>query len=146
MIPGGPADSAHLPGGFLLIHNRMIESAPAPEATAGVLLVEAARADAADPLTDLLRGAGIGATFALLTRGEISDAAIAAHADGLLARPPVTPPEDRLQARFAAAQVPARPYQQMPGAVAFAAPAVAADAPPVLEDADWLRLQAICTR
>jgi hypothetical protein len=145
VVPGGPAATAYLPGGLILLHQRMIEAVPGPEVTAGALLVEAARADIADPVEALLRDAGLGATLRLLTRGAITDAALAAHADGLLARPPVDPDPDRIAMRFADARVPPKPYLAQPDAVPFPPPVI--DAPvQLMTDADWLRLQAICAR
>lgn len=146
VVPGGPAASATLPGGVLLLHRRMIEDVPAPEATAGVLLVEAARADAVDPVVTLLQDAGLVATMRLLTRGTIPDAALAAHADGLLARAPADPVPERIVERFSASGVPAGPYLALSDAVVFAAPPSQSAATPLLGDADWLRLQDICTR
>lgn len=146
VVPGGPAASATLPGGLLLLHRRLVEAAPSPEITGGALLVEAARADATDPVTALLDHAGLGATLRLLTRGTISDTTLADYAGGLLTHPPSDPDPDRIAERFAASGVPAGPYLATAEAVAFAPRPLPQDGAPLLSDADWLRLQDICAR
>lgn len=148
VISGGPAMTAHLPGGMLLIHRDMIEDASAPEVTAGALLAEAARADTLDPMTGFMEDAGPWAILKLLTTGSVEDQAIRDYARHFLTDPAIAPSEDRIVTRFTEASVPPQPWlaEARPRVDLPALVSAEISARPVLGDADWVRLQGICQR
>ncbi len=124
VLPGGPAASAHLPGRMILVRRDTLVAAADPGALADVVLLEAARLRARDPMQDMMAEAGLAATFALLTRGAVSAETLRAHAGRVLVADPVALPDGALAAARARAGL-------VPGA-------------PVLGDPAWLRLQGIC--
>lgn len=153
VLRGGIAQTAHLPGGLILVNHTLVEDPDDPDVTAGFVLAEAVRAERSDPLVDLLETAGLFATLKLLTTGELPPAALDAYAEDLLsnARPPVDPA--RLLPAFAAAELRSSPYAyalDMTGettlALIEADPRGADGSRLVLTDAEWVRLQGICTR
>jgi hypothetical protein len=142
---------AHLPGRLILASNRLLSDAAGPEAFAGVLLAEAERAAEADPVDALLWHGGLVATFRLLTSGELPKDSLAGYGEELLATAPTPLSQDRLLARFSAAGVPVGPYAAMVlaagaerDALTDADPLAGTEPQPVMSDADWLALQAIC--
>jgi hypothetical protein len=154
VLAQGLADTRHLPGGTILIGRPLVESSPTPEALAGFILAEAARADAADPLTDLLNWAGVRASLGLLASGSLRPDRIVGYAERLLTLPAPEVPERRLAARLAEAGIAPAAYATAAGLSPAAAEALATDTAaqggkaqngaPVLSDADWVALQAIC--
>lgn len=124
VLPDGPAASAHLPGRMILVRRDTLENAGDPDALADVILLEAARARARDPMQDMMADAGLGATFALLTRGAVSADTLRAHAARVLVADPVPLPDGALAAERARA-------------------GLDTDAP-LLGDLAWLRLRGIC--
>lgn len=152
VVTAGIATARHLPGGVTLINRTKVEAADSPAVAAGFLLAEAERAAETDPMVALLTEAGPLATVQLLTRGTLSDAVLDAHAEHLLLTEPAPLAPEPLLARFAAAGVPTTPYAfaldptgETTLALIEADPVAATDATPLLEDADWLSLQGICT-
>lgn len=142
---------AHLPGQLILASNRLLTEAKGPEAFAGVLLAEAERAAEADPVVSLLEQAGLVSTFRLLTSGDLPGDSLAGYGEVLMARAPLSLPQERLLARFSAAGVPVGPYAEKVLAAGpdrdalIAADPLTGTAPEALmPDADWLALQAIC--
>ncbi len=153
VLRGGIAQTAHLPGGRILLNHTLVEDPDDPDVTAGYVLAEAVRAQGSDPLVDLLENAGLFATLKLLTTGELPDTALDAYAEDLLstARPAVAPA--RLLPAFAAAELRSSPYAyalDLTGestlALIEADPRAAEGSRLVLTDAEWVRLQGICTR
>ncbi|MHA6325231.1 hypothetical protein [Roseivivax sp. CAU 1753] len=151
VLRGGVAETAHLPGGRILINHTLVEDPEDPDVTAGYVLAEAVRAQVSDPLVDLLETAGLFATLKLLTTGDLPEGALDAYAENLLsaARPDVD--RDRLLAAFAGAELRSTPYAyalDMTGETTLplieADPRKAEGSLPVLTDAEWIRLQAIC--
>ncbi|WP_126978252.1 hypothetical protein [Frigidibacter oleivorans] len=152
-IPG----AVPLPGRFVVANRALIEAEESPEVLAGHALAARLRAELQDPMRDLLHRAGIGATFRLLTTGELAPSAIAGQAEEMLHRagPDASPPPDpdTLLTRFAAAGVSSSPYAWsidpsgetvLPLIEADPYPAGAGPQGPVLTDADWVALQGIC--
>ncbi|OSP56324.1 hypothetical protein [Pseudoruegeria sp. SK021] len=151
VLRGGPVASASLPGNILLMRKSLIEPYSGPEALAGALLVEAARAETEDPIYDLMSHAGLAATFGLLTSGEISDDVLADYAQTILLRPQADPPLAEVLDQFAALGLSTEPYgEAMAPGDTFTNALMAADPRPsgstagLIADATWLRLQAIC--
>lgn len=152
VVPGGVQDTAHLPGGAILMNAALIEDHEDPAVPAGYILAEMARAGAHDPLLSLLQRQGLGATVHLLTRGSLPGSALDREAEALLAAPPAPVETAALLDSFAAAKVPSSPYAyalDVSGESVLPLiegdPATASGGwPPVLRDGTWVRLQGIC--
>ena len=158
--PGGPrifvlregqARALHLPGGLLALHRSLLETAPGPEVAAGFALAEEARATARDPMLPLLNHAGFFATLGLLTSGTLAPEAVEGYGRALLLQPPEPIAAEALLARFGAAQLPSTPYARVvdPSGESVlplieADPMARREVLPLMPDADWLSLQAIC--
>ena len=65
----GVPQSAHLPGGTILIHRNLVEDFTEPDVVAGFVVAERLRAEARDPLAELLEASPIWSSFRLLTTG-----------------------------------------------------------------------------
>ncbi|MDH5797168.1 MAG: hypothetical protein OEZ19_01275 [Paracoccaceae bacterium] len=146
----GVATTQHLPGGILLVNRAIVEDYEGPNVLAGYLLAEALRVNGRDPLVRLLKDAGIGTAFRLLTTGDVSTEVLAAHAEGLLVKEPSAIDEEDLLTRFGAAAVRATPYAyaiDISGETTVGlieADPVPVAAAPLLSDGDWVALQEIC--
>ena len=147
----GVRGAVHLPGGFVLLNRSVVEDTNDPDVVAGYVITEELRARAEDPLGRLLEHAGPMATVRLLTTGSLPDAVLKSYARALLTEPPVRLPADVLLAGFRAHGVRATPYAyalDITGEATLslieADPTDPQTAEPVLRDADWLRIQAIC--
>lgn len=143
----------HLPGRLVLVDRRLLEANDGPEVLAGHLLAERMRADAVDPLLEILRAVGLRATLTLLATGSLPEGALEAQARERLQTPGAALDADVLLARFATARVPATPYAlaldptgRSTLALIEADPVPPAKAEPLMPDVDWLALQAICAR
>ncbi|SFD93438.1 hypothetical protein [Roseivivax sediminis] len=152
VLPEGLEDTAHLPGGRILLSRALIEDPEDPDVPAGYILAEAVRAAAGDPLANLLRHSGPVASLRLLTTGEMPDSALDAYAEYLLTERAAAPvPPETLLAAFDKAELRATPYaywRDMTGESTLrlieADPRAGLGSRLVLSDADWLRLQGIC--
>lgn len=152
VLPEGLADTAHLPGGKILMNRSLIEDPGDPDVPAGYILAEAVRAAGTDPLEDLLEHAGTIATLRLLTTGELPDETLDVYAEHLLTeRTGESVDTSTLLAAFAKAELRSGPYaywQDVTGETTLplieADPRRAEGSRQVLTDADWLRLQGIC--
>lgn len=154
ILPAAVPDTLALPGNILVANAALAEDHETPEVLAGYLLAEDVRRHGTDPALALLREAGLGVTFRLLTTGDIPAEALRDHAVRLLSRA-VAPVEDgALLVRFAEAGVASTPYayaRDVSGetvlALIEADPARAAGATaPLLSDEAWIGLQEICLR
>lgn len=151
VLPGGVRDTAHLPGGLILMNRALIEDYEDPDIAAGYLLAESLRARASDPLGDLLAHTGLWPALKLLTTGALPDAALDAYAETLLTETGDPVATDTLLRAFAAAELRSTPYafaRDVTGestvALIEADPRATEGSRPVLSDPDWLRLQAVC--
>lgn len=149
-LPG--LQSAHLPGRLVVIGRDLLERLDSPEALVGYLIGEALQSELEDPLRDMLRYAGMRATFALLTTGNLPADAVSGYATLRLARPMVLPDATALTARLDALTVsPAAYALSLPEAAASLVEALA-DQPAsgarggtrLLSDGEWITLQNIC--
>ncbi len=147
----GVRGATHLPGGIILLNRSVVEDTTDPDVVAGHVIVEELRAQAGDPLARLLDTAGPWATAQLLTTGELPDDVLDGYAHLLLTNPGAALPDPVLLAGFRAHGVRSTPYayaQDISGESVLglieADPLAGQSADPVLRDADWLRLQAIC--
>ncbi|MBD3766303.1 MAG: hypothetical protein IE927_16790, partial [Rhodobacterales bacterium] len=152
VVRDGIDPAAHLPGGVILLSRRLVEQPDGPEVAAGFALAEALRAERADPMVPVLDHAGLFATLRLLTSGALPQGALAGYAERLARTPPAPLPTQVLLTRMAAAGVPAAPYAyalDAPEEVAL--PLIEGDPrrglPPVplMPDAAWVAMQAVCT-
>ena len=151
VVPSAVKGAVFLPGRQILLNKTVIEDYDEPDIAAGYIVAELLRAAATDPLDDFLRFAGARASFQLLTIGDVPSGSLRKYAEHLLTRDRAPLETEALLTRFAKAQVRSTPY-------AFALdvtgestlplidgdPYRAEAPPPLLRDADWLRLQEIC--
>ncbi len=151
VVRSGVTGTVHLPGGTILINRSLVEDHEEPDVVAGFILAERLRAQLHDPLDAVLRHGGFRASFSLLTTGSLKREMLIDYAKHLLTTPPAPLPEDRLLALFQSASLRSTPYAyalDISGETTLGL--IEADpfdgrAPnPVLSDANWLRLQAIC--
>lgn len=147
----GVTDTVHLPGGTVLISHKLVEDHDEPAVVAGYVMAERLRAEMGDPLADLLEESPFWAAFRLLTTGEISDDTLDAYAETLLTSPAQPLETDILLVGFRAYELSSTPYAyaidisgERTVDLIEADPYATEAPPPVLEDSDWLRLQAIC--
>ncbi|MGL5011307.1 MAG: hypothetical protein ACRC6I_15620 [Paracoccaceae bacterium] len=103
-----------LPGDIILLPRALIEGEDGPRALASAVLSEAARNPTSDPLLPILAHGGLRATFTLLTTGSLPETALQGYGEAFLRDRPAT------------------------------APATLALPDPLMPDADWIALQAIC--
>lgn len=154
VLPDGPARPLLLPGDLAVLPRAAVEGASEPAVVAGHLIAAAEAAGGRDLLEPLLDFAGSWATLRLLATGEVRARVLAAYARTLLDAPAPPPAPEALAPAFAAAEVPLAPYAAALGAdagatlgaVLSAAPGadLAAGAPLLLTDAEWVSLQGIC--
>lgn len=151
LMPAANFDSLHLPGGRILINRALVEDYEEPDVAAGYILAEHVAAQQSDPLRDLLEVTGLWSAFHLLTTGELEAAALDFYAESILRDPAPPPLADVLLPAFAAAGLRSTPYAYALDVTGESVltliegdPMAGAKAAPLLSDADWLRLQAIC--
>lgn len=151
VMPTAVPDALFLPGREILLNKTLVEDYDEPDVVAGFVVAELLRAAATDPLDDLLRFAGPRGSFQLLTIGDLPGGAVRKYAEHLLTTKRPRPETDDLLTRFAAAKVRSTPYAYALDVSGEATlPLIEADPfannapPPLMPDADWLRLQDIC--
>ena len=149
MVRDGVQETLTLPGHILLLNRRLAEETP--EILAGYALTESLRAGAADPLEPLLRHAGLGATFTLLTKGNLPAPALAGYGVVLLRAEAPRPDPVALLALFDRAEVPSTPYAlALDPTGESTLPLIEADPHrrgaeiAVMPAADWLAVQGAC--
>jgi hypothetical protein len=152
VVRSGVGEALRLTGGTILVSADLVEDHDTADVVAGAIIAAHLRAETHDPLERLLSDAGLWEVLRLLATGSLSDAALRAHAETLLRAPPAPLPDATLIAGFARWQVRATPYayardvtgETVLGLIEADPFARTADLPPILSDADWLRLQGIC--
>lgn len=151
VVRAGLATALHLPGGQIVLARPLLEDFDEPDVAAGFILAEQIAAAHSDPLGDVLSHGGTFATFRLLTTGRLDPAVLDSYAAQVLSVPRPAPPQAALLARFEQAGLRSTPYAYAldpTGETVLplieADPMRGAQAPALLSDADWLRLQAIC--
>lgn len=151
VVPAGVTEAAHLPGGVVLLSRSVVEDYETPDVVAGYILAETERARQTDPLIDLLRHAGLGATLTLMTTGALPEGALDGYAEVLLSRTSGSVPADALLAKFKDAGISATPYAyavdvtgEKTLALIEAAEAPGGTSAPLLTDSEWVSLQGIC--
>lgn len=134
-----------LPGGMILLPDKIVSAAGDPDLLAGIILAELVRARTNDPLTDILNHAGFVASLRLLSSGALPENALAGYGIALTLTEPAPPDPLLLQEAFALAKVSAGPYLDWANsALGITDPIATGSDPIVLEDADFLGLQYIC--
>lgn len=148
----GVTGAVALPGNQIVLPEALLVVPDGPEIAAGHLLAARLRAEAGDPVLELLRYAGSVATLRLLTTGALPQGALTGHAETLLQASPAPVPDEALLAAFSAAQVASSPYAyalDQTGETTLglieADPMAGTTPRPILPDADWVSLQDICT-
>ena len=151
VLPEMTQESLHLPGNLIVLDRSVIEDFEEPDVVAGYILTELTRRDASDPLRDLLQVAGLRENFRLLTTGEISPRALDAYAEHLMTTPATAPDLASQLARFENAALRSTPYayaRDITGETTLALiegdPMNGKLTEPLISDANWLRMQAIC--
>ncbi|GGG82369.1 hypothetical protein GCM10011415_35070 [Salipiger pallidus] len=151
VVPDGVRDTAHLPGGIILVNRRVLEDHEDPDVAAGYILAESLRARRSDPLGDLLDSTGLWSALRLLTTGRLPAGSLDTYAETLLTRAADPVPQDALIKAFSAAQLRSSPYAyardptgESTVGLIEADPRATEGSAQVLPDSDWLRLQGIC--
>ncbi len=151
VMRGGVNGAISLPGGTILIGRSLVEDYEEPDVLAGFVVAEHLRAGLTDPLAELLSHGSVIDTGRLLTTGELPEKILARYAEHLLTSPRPALTDEALLNGFKSWSVRARPYAyavDLTGETTLglieADPFAAALPPPILSDADWLRLQGIC--
>lgn len=151
VMRGGFERVLHLPGDQIVLSRRLVEDFEEPDVVGGFILAAQTAARLRDPLRDVLDHGGTYATFRLLTTGQLDPEVLDAYAEDVLILARQDIPNSELLARFAQAELRTTPYAyalDVTGETVL--PLIEADpmknAPrnPLMNDADWLRLQAIC--
>ncbi|KIN70835.1 hypothetical protein Z945_3299 [Sulfitobacter noctilucae] len=151
VTPAMPRDSLHLPGNIIVLNRSVIEDFEEPDIAAGYIVSEQARRDSNDPLRELLRVTGLRENFRLLTTGDVSPAALDTYAEYLITKTPEDPDIAAQIARFERASLRSTPYayaRDITGETTInlieGDPMNGKLTEPLMSDANWLRLQAIC--
>ncbi|MBP9950889.1 MAG: hypothetical protein KBF27_03910 [Cypionkella sp.] len=152
VVRDGLKAATHLPGSMVLLPASLLNETDGPDVAAGQILAEAVRAETQDPVTDLLRHAGLIATIRLLATGILPRDAIVGYGESLLARAPQPIDNNVLLGSFKAADLSSSPYAlSLDPTGASTLPLIEGDpflggSPRLaLTDGDWLVLQAICS-
>ena len=146
-MPSALAETAHLPGGEILIGHRLVEDHETPDVLAGYLLAEDLRRTETEPLARLLAGVPFRASLAILSTGRLRDVDLERMAEWVVAAPLTPVPEVDLLQAMDRTSVPTAPYgyaKDISGESTLAFVENNGDAAPVLDDTDWIALQAIC--
>ncbi|WP_172330455.1 hypothetical protein [Mangrovicoccus sp. HB161399] len=151
-------DVKALPGGILVIGGELLSEEDGPDVVAGHLLAAAAMSAEEDPMVWFLELAGPWHTFRMLTTGVVPQELMGQAADALALGqlPPALVPgladPDPVLQRFSEAELSSGPYGRsaLPGGDAWIEmiegdPYPGGTPVPVLSDADWLRLQSVCS-
>ncbi|MEP2530869.1 hypothetical protein [Shimia sp.] len=148
IVPSGVKRAVALPGGVVLLNRSAVEDFEEPDVAAGFIVAEILRAG--DPLRSVLQGAGISASFRLLTTGELTEDTLRAHAENIVLQDQVRPDDSALIAAFESNRLRISPYAYaLDPSGEETLPLIEADpfttAPQeVLSDGDWVALQGIC--
>jgi hypothetical protein len=137
VLPQGLTAPQALPGHILLVPEQMLTAVRDPAILAADLM---AATLGADPAERLFADAGLVGTFRIVTRGDLPPGDLGPQAAALLAASAPAPDVAALQMAMEQADVPFGPWARANGVPPADDPAQ----PPVLTDADWIALQAIC--
>ena len=148
VVPSALAETAHLPGGVMLIGHRLVEDYESPEVLAAYLAAEDVRRSRFDPLARLLAAVPFRASLALLSTGRLRDMDLQRMAEWLIAAPPDPITDAELIVAMADKQIATAPYafaRDISGETTIALiEGGSASVRPVLSDTHWIALQRIC--
>ena len=148
VLPSALTGTAHLPGGTILISHTLVEDYETPEVLAGYLIAEDIRRSQRDPLTELLKAAGLKASLTLLTTGRLGEDRLRPMSEWLVSHPPAQVPQPVLALRMKEARIPGKPYALAVDYTGKTTDTVADVIPAapraIMEDGDWIALQRIC--
>lgn len=147
VLPSALTETAHIPGGTILVGHRLVEDHETPDVLAGYLLAEDLRRKTADPLEAVLGNTGLMTTLRLLTTGKLDDTALRNHAETLVAATPTPVSEATLIDRMQSVGISGSAYGyaiDFSGDTTSPLIAVSQSGPPLMDDGDWLALQRIC--
>ena len=151
VLPAMTRPSLHLPGGMIVLDKTLFENYDSPDVAGGFILSELVHREVSDPLADMLSAIGLRENFRLLTTGDVSDAALESYAEHLMSQKGQPPSTDALLGRFAIERLHSTPFAQARDktdetvrALIERDPMNGQETAPLLNDADWLRLQDIC--
>ena len=140
-----------LPGGTILISNSLLEDYEEPDIVAGYIVAEHIRMEIYDPIKKLLEFSSTWDNLRLLTTGALPEQILQSYAEFLLNSPELQLPVETLLHGFRAFELPSTPYAyavDISGESTYslieADPYGIIAPPPVLSDAEWIRLQNIC--
>lgn len=152
VVPDLTQGALALPGGMIALDYDVLQLSDDPAVAAGFILAARASVRHMDPLEAVLRQAGLGTTFRLLTTGEIPATILRDNAAALLASAAPIPDAALLREALVAAQIPQAPYLAAADAHSGNMPELGVDPlqgqtiPLILSDSDWVSLQNICNR
>jgi hypothetical protein len=146
----GLADTAgmimHLPGGLIVVNNRLLDRLQDSDAFAGFLLAEVERSGETDPLADILAYSGVQATLHLLTTGDLPLASVAGYAARLLQQPAHEIDAEDLIELFERAALSPNAYAAAASVdLAAFADMDTTSTRPAMTDGDWVSFQNICS-
>lgn len=152
VVPALTQGALALPGGIIVLDDSVFQLSDDPAAAAGFILASRAAIIHMDPLEALLKSAGLGVTFRLLTTGAVPDDILRMHAQMMLEAPAPMPDAAILRTTLAAAQVPQAPYRAAMDLQSGNTPDLGEDpmegraAPLILSDSDWVSLRNVCNQ
>ncbi|OOY16903.1 hypothetical protein [Thioclava sp. DLFJ4-1] len=153
VLPQALEGARLLPGGMTVVGRDTIDGPDTPEVVAGYIIAAQNSTAGGRPLHRMLDRLGPAAALRLLTTGDLPESGLAEYAQDLLQHPPARADGDTLLRAFRDAGVSATPYayaldptgESVLGLIE-ADPFKGQPAPkPVLEDAQWVALQDICS-
>lgn len=152
VLPGEMAGAVRLPGGIIVLPQRLLTLTDDPYVFAGAVVAATARGTQDDPLGRVLDAAGLRATLTLLATGTLPAQGLDSYAHTTLTEGQPLPETTLLQSAFAQAALTSTPWAQATAVhgggmaeLAVADPMEGKDAPNVMSDADWISLKAICS-
>jgi hypothetical protein len=153
ILPLNERPTAALPGGHLLVSSALLAGLHEPDELAGYIALEAAHADSAPLLAELLQGAGLGATWRLMMTGQLDPQAAGSAAAEVLQGSAIPGPGNDARALqiLQRAGIGGRPFAAAllrqgadAGRAATYDQTGTEGATPALADQDWVALQDIC--
>ncbi|QFT94032.1 hypothetical protein FIU86_14375 [Roseovarius sp. THAF9] len=147
----GVKGAVALPGKTILLDRALVEDFEEPDVLAGFVIEQRLRASVQDPIDALLQYAGTWDSIRLLTTGALSEDVLSNYARHLLTQDEEPLPDETLLNGFESWSVRSTPYAyaldvtgESTLGLIEADPFASEAPPPILSDADWLRLQGIC--
>jgi hypothetical protein len=146
IIEMGSRPSLHLPGGNILLNNRLVVQQTDANLLAGYAIMERAAEDEKAPLLALFKSIGIRKTLNFLGTGNIDNNDLEVFADARLFGPLAYPSAETMLELFKVAEVPRTQYARDANRLdLLEEPDLAPEQyEPILNDNDWVNLQEIC--